>query len=139
MKVKDNQADTLSVRNLTRSAPPRLHINSIKNSILGERYNLSIVYIGEKRALSLNTTHRKKDYPADILSFPLSKDSGEIFLCIPCARLSARAGNTPLGNFIAYLLIHGMLHLKGLRHGSTMDRAEKKLCKKLNIRYPYSE
>ena len=28
-------------------------------------------------------------------------------------------------NFIAFLFIHGLFHLKGLTHGSRMERAEK--------------
>ena len=30
-------------------------------------------------------------------------------------------------NFIGYLFIHGLLHLKGLDHGTKMENAEKKI------------
>ncbi len=76
------------------------------------------------RAITLQTKH--KDKVSNVLSFPLSKHSGEILICPRAA-----APYT-----IGYLFIHGLLHLKGHKHGATMERIEQtvlkrfKLCKK---------
>jgi ssRNA-specific RNase YbeY (16S rRNA maturation enzyme) len=35
--------------------------------------------------------------------------------------------------FTAFLVIHGMLHLKGLEHGSTMETAERKYMKQFGF------
>ncbi len=108
--------ENLTITNTTKSTLPRVPFADIKNKILGETYALSIVFIGEKKSRELNFTYRQKDKPTNILSFPLDKKTGEIFICLK-----------KLGDYtVSYLLIHGCLHLKGMEHGSTMDRAEKK-------------
>jgi rRNA maturation RNase YbeY len=130
--------NNLSIRNLSRSRMPTLPLESVKQTILGKSYELSIVYIGKTRAQKLNNIHKQKDYPANVLSFPLAENVGEIFICLACAKSEARTNSLSLQAYTLYLLIHGMLHLNGYQHGGTMDRAEKKLCHKFHIRYPHT-
>ncbi len=89
--------------------------------MLGEAYDLSLAFIGDKKALTLNQTLRSKNKIANVLSFPLSKTSGEILI----NKKQAIRDNFSLD----YLFIHGLLHLKGLDHGSRMEREEEKLIK----------
>ena len=91
-------------------------IEKIKNDILGKRYELSFCFISKNKIKSLNKKYRGKDEPTDILSFPLEKDSGEILICKEIARKKK--------NSILFLVIHGMLHLKGLEHGAKMEAYE---------------
>lgn len=62
-----------------------------------------------------------------MLSFPLSKKSGEIFIDLVTANKEAKEFGMSLGEFVKYLFIHACLHLKGMEHGDTMEQAEKKL------------
>lgn len=102
----------------------------IKNEILGKNYVLSLVFIGNKKSISLNSTYRNKQKAANVLSFPLSQTEGEIFINVPLARREARQEDTTLADRVTYLFIHGILHLKGYAHGRRMDTEEKRLSKK---------
>jgi probable rRNA maturation factor len=99
----------------------------LKNAVLGNGFELSLVFINKTLSRKLNRTYRKKDKSADVLSFPLSKQSGEIFIDLETAQKEAPGFDMPFPKFVAYLFIHGILHLKGMRHGDTMERKEKKL------------
>lgn len=105
----------------------------IKNTILGEDYDLSIVFIDDKEARAINIKHRGKNYIPNVLSFELEKTAGEIFINPIEARRQAKDfGRTP-SNMIAFLYIHALCHLKGMQHGSTMERTEAKFRKVFGI------
>lgn len=106
---------------------------NIKNSILGKNYSLSLVFIGEKKSKELNKSYRNKNKPTNILSFPLSKNSGEIFITPKLAKKESKLFDTNPNDFLVFLFIHGLLHLKGMKHGSTMDKAEAKLRKQFRV------
>ena len=112
-----------------RSVP----FDRIKNVCLGKNYNLSLVFIAEKRSRVLNKSYRGKNKPTNILSFPLDKNNGEIFITLSVVKKEAKKFVRKFDNFLAFLFIHGLMHLKGMKHGSTMDRAEKKLRKRFGI------
>ena len=117
----------------TKGKLPRLPFELIKNEILGKKYDLSVVFIGDKRSQTLNKTHRNKNKPTNVLSFPLSKNEGEIFINTNQCKKDASSFDMNYENFVGYIFIHGLLHLKGLEHGSTMEKAETKVCKKFKI------
>lgn len=102
----------------------RTPFKTIKNEVLGNTYDLSVAFVSVaamRRAMKYKASAEKKI--SNVLSFPLSKNSGEIILC-----KSAAAPYTT-----GFLFIHGVLHLKGLKHSATMDRAEKRLLKRFNL------
>lgn len=127
------QEKKVSVINKTKSTLPGVPFGKIKDAALGKSYSLSVVFIGNKRSRRLNFDYRKKNKPTNILSFPLDKESGEIFITLPVAEKEAKKFDRKLDNFIAFLFIHGLMHLKGMSHGSTMEKAEKKLREKFNV------
>ena len=106
---------------------PSLSYEKIKNHYLGENYELSLVFCSKKTMRKLNNQTRKKDYPTNILSFPLSETSGEMFICLPVCRTQYKKFDRTFKNFIAYLFVHGLVHLNGHDHGDTMDLEEEKL------------
>ena len=110
--------DTFSIANKTRSPVPKGtgSFKAMKEAVLGKKYELSVVFAGKARMQKLNKAFRNKNRPTNVLSFPLNKNAGEIFLCPSYTK----------GETVGFLLIHGLLHLKGLRHGSTMERKERK-------------
>ena len=113
--------------------PKRIPYARIKNSILGNRYELSLVFVGTKRATALNKKFRKKSYSPNVLSFPLTKTVGEIVICPHIAKSEAAKFNLSPDGYIAYLFIHGLLHLKGHDHGDTMEKKERKYLKTFKI------
>ncbi len=64
--------------------------NSIRESVLGKKYDLSFAFVGPKKMRELNRVYRGKDYATDILSFELEKNAGEIFICKTAARPKSR-------------------------------------------------
>lgn len=112
---------------------PELPYAAIVDAILPKSYELSLVIVGEQRARTVNQTARGKDYVPDVLSFPLTSRMGEIYLCLPKAYADApQYSHTPVGH-TGFLLIHGLLHLKGYEHGATMERAERRYCSLFNL------
>jgi probable rRNA maturation factor len=127
---KEREGDCLvEVKNLTKSRAPRSPFSLLKNAVLGKKYCLSLVFAGPSLTQKLNSTYRRKNKSADILSFPLSKSSGEIFINLSLVRKEASLQGLDYPSYVLRLFIHGLLHLKGMRHGSKMERAEKKFIK----------
>ena len=87
----------------------------VKNQVLGEKYDLSFSYAESDEMRKLNKLYRKKDYSANVLSFPLSPNEGEILIN---KKYQKNAGLS------FYLFIHSLLHLSGLKHSKKMDAKE---------------
>lgn len=117
-------ARNVSVLNKTKGTLPRVPFSRIKNAILGPHYDLSLVFVEDEEARSLNKRHRNASYVPNVLSFTLDADSGEIVINPDEARRQAPSFGRTYRNMIAFLYIHGLCHLKGMDHGSTMERTE---------------
>lgn len=109
-------------------------ICDIKKEILKEKYSLSVNFVSPAYAQELNIKYRDKDYIPNILSFPLDKNSGEIYICLSVARSEAKKFSLSYKNFLILLLVHGCLHLRGLDHGDEMDKLEEKISKKFMLK-----
>ena len=109
-------------------------IESIKKDILGAGYVLSVAYVSEKKSREINKKYRKKDKATNVLSFPLRKNEGELVLCKAVIKKEARDLGRTFEKWLGFLVIHGMLHLKGFKHSSTMERLERKYDQKYNGR-----
>jgi ssRNA-specific RNase YbeY (16S rRNA maturation enzyme) len=97
---------------------------TIKNAVLGKRYDLSVAFVSPaqmRRAMKYKAVPTQKT--SNVLSFPLSKTSGEILIC--------KAAAKPYS--VEFLFIHALLHLKGLKHSVTMDREEDRLLKRFGF------
>ena len=109
---------------------------AIKEAILGKRYSLSLVFATANQSRKLNKTWRDKDYPTNVLSFPNTKESGEVLLHLPTAKKEAKKFGMPYRDFVGYLFIHGLLHLKGFDHGTIMEHKEKTFLKRFGLATP---
>lgn len=127
------QSETFNLKNTTKGKLPRLPFVHMKDAVLGEKYELSLLFVGDKKARELNKKYRGKTYAPNILSFPLSKTSGEIVINPNTAKKEAKDFDRTFENFIGFLFIHGLVHLKGFDHGSRMEKAETKIRKKFRI------
>lgn len=124
---------TVTCHNTTSYQLDTALVRSIVAAALPAHYTLSVVVCADQRARTLNRTWRNKDYPTDVLSFPLTNTEGEIFLNVRKAlRDAPKYGHSPRGH-IYFLLIHGCLHLNGYSHGSTMEQRETILCRRFHI------
>lgn len=118
----------VSIQNLTRSAPggPRSVFSKVAQKVL-PGWEVSLVFVGEKRALALNKKLRGKKYVPNVLSYALGKKSGEIIICPREADRQAASYGMNKQTFILYLFIHGALHIKGWAHGAKMEKCEQAL------------
>lgn len=120
----------VSISNRTRYNPPRIPVEDLLHAIHSPRYELSVVFVGEKKIRELNKHYRQKDKATDVLSFTLDKHSGEIFICPRYIRNHLwKYEYTKTIDVFRFLFIHALLHLKGMDHGSTMENEEKKWMK----------
>lgn len=103
------------ITNLTKKTTPKNSWKKVSEKILGKKFKISIVLAENNFMRDLNKKWRKKDKIASTLSFPLSKNEGEIFLNI---------NGKPAE--ITKLLVHSLLHLKGCSHGIKMEKKETK-------------
>jgi len=108
------------------------------------------VLFTDKAAMKkLNENFRGKNKPANVLSFPPGDGFlpehdylGDIALGFEICRDEALAEGVKLGDHIAHLLVHGMLHLIGYDHqgaseAEEMERREAEILKPLGITDPY--
>lgn len=123
----------LTIKNKTRKEAPTVSFLKLKDFVLGSKYELSLVLVGDTLSKRLNSQWRKKNYPTNILSFPYGKDFGEIFLNLAKAEREAVSQKMSLDFWLSYLFVHGLLHLKGFDHSSRMESEEEKILRHFNL------
>jgi probable rRNA maturation factor len=126
-------ANRFSIAKTTKDRVPSLPFFALKKRALGDRYELSLVFVGDARSRSLNVRYRGKTYTPNVLSFPLDDEHGEIFLNLKQAKREHKARGESFEYYVGLLVVHGMLHLKGMKHGSTMEKQEARILAKLGV------
>ena len=119
----------LEITNTTKRNAPSIPFVAIKEKILGTKYDLSLVFTGNALIHKLNKIYRHKNKATNILSFPIEKNAGEIFINLTQANQEFKKYFVSKDEHLTHLLIHGLLHLKGWRHSSKMESEEKKYLK----------
>ncbi len=94
----------------------------------------------------LNTDHRSKAKPTNVLSFPggMPGHLGDIALALGVVRREARQNGRRPADHLAHLLAHGALHLVGHDHllageARRMERAESRVMRRLGRPNPWKE
>jgi probable rRNA maturation factor len=131
--MKENLNNNLSINNQTKGKLPSLPFDNLKCAVLGKDYELSLNFVSPNLIHRLNRSYRNIDKATDILSFPLEKNAGEIFICRSAANKKAPQFGRTKENYLAFLVIHGLVHLKGFEHSSKMESVENKYRKKFGI------
>jgi probable rRNA maturation factor len=106
--------------------------DSIKDTILGKKYELSVAYLSPTQQKKLNKKYRNIDKTTNVLSFSYSKTSGELTFDLVKVKKDAPLFEMSYSKFLQYLFIHGCLHLKGYEHSATMEKEEQKFLKKFS-------
>lgn len=112
---------------------PAEHCSKNEINAICKRATLSIVFTSNRNIRKLNRQWRHKDYDTDVLSFPLSLEPpisdmpweiGEIFLSVEKAAEQAKSYNHTLDRELAFLCVHGMLHILGFDHEQPDEEKE---------------
>ena len=113
---------------------------AILDSVGRKDAELSLALVGNAEMRRLNAAYRKKDYPTDVLSFPIDgapssagRLLGDVVISVDKAREQATQRGRTEHEEIVTLLIHGIVHLLGYDHErSAKDaRAMKRLENKI--------
>ena len=130
--LKENQ-DTLIQEVIAQAAQ---HLN------LGEDYEVDISIVSDQEIHELNRTYRGIDRPTDVLSFALEETTeddplaqvalpadlgrflGDIIISYPRTQAQAEDYGHSLERELAFLAVHGFLHLNGYDHQSPEEEAE---------------
>jgi probable rRNA maturation factor len=113
----------------------------------GSEVTLRVVGAAESRRL--NRSYRGRDHATNVLSFAYGAARaargvrGDIVLCQPVIRREARAQGKRLAAHYAHLVVHGVLHLRGMDHArrreaARMERAEIRALRRLGFADPYA-
>lgn len=130
-----------------KSFPVR-RVKRIASAILDlvgqEDAELSLALIGNAEMQRLNAKYRKKNYPTDVLSFPVEESLpqptrllGDVIISVEKAAAQAKERRRSLDEEMITLLIHGIVHLMGYDHersardAKIMGRLEKKILRQL--------
>jgi len=124
--VNNRLMATLDTTNFTRRPAPRSPFAALASAAL-PGWDISLVFVGTTRAKSLNIRLRNKDYVPNVLSYESGEKSGEIIICLEVAKKQAPSYDMTYQEFVSYLFIHGLMHLKGYPHGPTMEQRERAL------------
>jgi probable rRNA maturation factor len=133
------------VQRTVRGAPSatRLRVWALAAATSAVEVTLRVVGAAEGRGL--NRRFRGRDYATNVLTFAYGARPwrGDIVLCHPVIAREARAQRKPLEAHYAHLVVHGMLHLRGLDHAEKraaerMERAEIRVLSRLGFRNPYA-
>jgi len=99
---------------------------------------VTLVFAGDAAVRRLNFDFRGKDKTTDVLSFPIhGKDEddrphlGDIIISVPRARKQAAALGHSLEAELAFLTIHGFVHLCGYEHEEGHEEEEDRILKLL--------
>ncbi len=92
---------------------------------------LSIVFVGNEKIQELNKNYRHIDKITDVISFAFEDNEdivynnmrflGEIFICIPRMEEQAITYGHSEVRELAFLTVHGLLHLLGYDHMTKED------------------
>jgi conserved hypothetical protein TIGR00043 len=117
------QAENVALPNIKKRATS----NWIK--VVAEAYgkkagDVSYIFCDDAKILEINQTYLHHDFYTDIITFDYSEGdriSGDIFISIDTVRSNAEKYGTNFDDELHRVIIHGILHLCGLKDKSEAD------------------
>lgn len=111
----------------------KIEKNSCLNGFEFDTISFDILYCSSEKTHEINREYRKKDYPADIITFAIFADSeekfifdgeinlGEIIIALDKVIEEADKKGVSKEYELAFLISHGILHLLGFDHQTEED------------------
>lgn len=111
---------------------------------------LAVRVVDDAEGRALNRQYRGKDYATNVLSFPAALPDGvdlpllgDLVLCAPVVAREAVEQGKPETAHWAHLVVHGVLHLLGFDHGTSveaevMEGEERRVLARLGLPDPYT-
>ena len=91
-------------------------------------YEISLLMTDDETIRQYNKEYRNKDMATDVLSFPMEDEIvlGDIAVSFDTAKRQAEEAEINIDREVAFLFIHGLLHLLGYDH-ETSEEDESKM------------
>ena len=105
---------------------PLLEYARVKENLEDTELEFSVIIVDNKKIHEINREYRKIDRPTDVISFALEDNEeiqfdhyrvlGDIYISIDKVREQAKTSGHSEKRELAFLTIHGFLHLLGYDH-----------------------
>lgn len=116
------------------------------NAIAISKSFITLRIVDKIESEKLNKQFRNKIGATNVLSFQMNENpiEGDLILCHSIIKSEAKEQGKKIIDHYAHLIIHGYLHLLGYDHqndkdADKMEKMEKKILKKFNIKDPYCD
>lgn len=119
----------------------------VQTTLLGPA-KLTLRFVDETEARTLNHTYRKQDKATNVLTFCYTEDEddlaqADIILCVDVIQKEANEQNKSVAEHLAHMIVHGALHAQGYDHeteeeAEEMEALEIYILKKLKFPNPYA-
>ncbi len=127
IKVRKPFFSLVSKKEMTSSLTKVITTNFIK-----EKFDMGILVCSDAEIQSLNCRFRQIDRPTDVLSFGSdqinpetnSRYLGDVIISYDTALKQSKIAGHSVKTEIMILLIHGLLHLLGYDHDSSLNKSE---------------
>lgn len=86
--------------------------------------DVSYIFCSDDKILEVNKQYLKHDYFTDVITFDYSENdtiSGDIFISLDTVKSNSQKFNTSNEEELLRVIIHGILHLCGLKDKSAED------------------
>ena len=123
--INETEEEIKELEEINKLLDFALKYQDINNAIF------NIIIVDEETIKEINRTYRNKDSVTDVISFALEDDKtfiktefrilGDIYICLNKAKSQAIEYNHSFLREIAFLTIHGLLHLLGYDHMEKND------------------
>lgn len=97
----------------------------VKQEKITKEYEVSVIFVTKEKIKAINKTYRNIDKETDVISFSYLEDIekfpnnmilGDIFICLDIMKEQAKMYNHSEKRELAFLVVHGLLHLLGYNH-----------------------
>ena len=148
VEISIDDRDWRAVPNLRKLAR-----GAIAAALPDQKVSLSLLFTGDAKMLEINRQWRGKATATNVLSFPVSADApvpkgelqplGDIVLAYGVVSREAQEQQKPVGDHVAHLIVHGVLHLLGYDHedeaeADAMEAREIAILAELGMGNPYT-
>lgn len=127
-----NEQDQVEISEELLGLLERVVAEALKGEDLPGEPEVSLVLVDDARIAELNRRYRGVDAPTDVLSFPMLEGEespspgeelllGDIVISAPRALAQAEMYGHSLERELAFLTVHGVLHLLGYDHQTPED------------------
>ncbi len=134
---------SVSVQYAAEGAPPRPLVRALLKSALPDGGEIAVRFVAIAEMAEINRRFRNKTGAADVLSFAYHAAGapllGDIIVCPAAAEETARRRKIGAAAHAARLVVHGALHVAGMRHDTdaaarAMEAAERGVLARCGVR-----